>query len=142
MRLQVNSVSTLSDAIGSMRAEFKAHKFLTVSMTTGKSRTLAQNSLSHAWYSQVAKEEGEYTEGEIKCLCKFYFGLPILRGDDVHFNHVMMQTIDPLAYEAKIMAMNLLPVTSLMNTEQLGRYLEAVQKHYSGRVELLFPEDA
>jgi hypothetical protein len=140
-KIKIYSKETLSNAIGVLRQAFKDKGYLTMSISTGKARSLSQNALSHAWYTQVAVEEGEYTDGEVKRLCKFHFGLPILRGEDEHFNEVCCQTIDPLPYESKIAAMEYLPVTSLMKTKQLARYLEAVQAHYVGRVELLFPED-
>lgn len=140
MRLIANSQDTLSCIIGVLREEFKTHRYLTVSISPKKGRTSAQNSLSHAWYSQVSKELKEHTEGEIKCLCKYHFGIPILRGEDEEFNDACIACIDPLVYENKIKAMEYMPVTSRMNTEQLGRYLDAVHKNYIGRVDLTFPE--
>ena len=50
------------------------------------------------------------------------------------------KVIDHLPYEDKIGAMKYLPVTSLMKTKQKSEFLEALQKNYSGRVELDFPE--
>jgi len=106
-----------------------------------RSRSADQNALSHAWYAQVSRKEGEYLPGEIKRLCKYHFGLPILRADDAEFNHVCNVAIDVLAYEDKIKAMEYLPVTSRMTTTQLSEYLKCIQKHYAGRVCLEFPGD-
>jgi len=139
--IKVNSANTLSEAIGELRKKFKEKGYFTLTINTGKNRTLSQNALSHVWYDKVAKEEGEYDVEGVKCLCKFHKGLPILRATDAEINEYCVAVIDLLPYEAKIEAMKFLPVTSRMNTEQLTTYLEAVQANYSGRVDLQFPED-
>jgi len=140
-RFIINSPAAISDLIGHLRELFKETKFFTVTINTGKKRTLALNSLSHAWYTQVAKEEREYTDEEVKCLCKLHFGVPILRGEDEDYNNTCVQLIDPLTYEGQLIAMKVYPCTSKMNTKQFCRYLEQVQAHYAGRVKLEFPEE-
>ena len=141
MRLKINSERTLEEAIEAISSEFRQHKYITVSIMYGKGRTLPLNALSHAWYTKVAKEEKQHTEGEIKCLCKYHFGLPILRGEDEEFNDACERCIDLLPYENKIAAMEYMPVTSLMNTNQFIRYMEAIQKNFFGRVKLEFPDE-
>lgn len=106
------------------------------------SRSLSQNAISHVWYNEVAKKEGEYTPGEVKNLCKYHIGLPILRGEDSKFSAICEQWIDPLPYEEKIAAMEFLPVTSRMNKKQKAIYLEGMQDNYAGRVHLVFPGGA
>lgn len=140
-RYIINGESPLSELIGDLRELFKAHKFFTVTINTGKKRTLQQNSISHVWYSKIYKEEREYLPDGVKRLCKYHFGLPILRAEDEHMNDVCCRIIDPLSYEDRILAMEYLPVTSLMDTQQLSMYLEQMQQHYAGRVRLEFPKD-
>jgi hypothetical protein len=106
-----------------------------------RDRSLEQNALSHKWYSIVSETEHEYTPGQIKSRCKYHFGLPILRGDDPDFNAWCVKVIDPLPYESRIEAMEHLDVTSLMKVPQMSRYLEQVQAHYAGRVDLRFPDE-
>ena len=139
MKLTINGQESLSMVIGKLRDTFKDKKYFSVTIHTGKNRTISQNSLQHAWYLQVSREEAEYTPAEIKRLCKYRYGLPILRGDDAEFNEVCARVIDPLVYESRILAMEYLPVTSLMSTKQLSEYMEQVQNHYAGRVQLEFP---
>lgn len=105
-----------------------------------KDRSLEQNNISHAWYKQVSETENEYTPAQVKRLCKYTYGLPILRGDDPEFNEWCAKVIDPLPYEHRIEAMEHIDVTSLMKTAQMSAYLEQVQAHYAGRVPLEFPE--
>ena len=141
MKLTINSIDSLSLAIGKLRELFSEIHYFQITINTGKSRSLSQNAISHAWYVQVAREELEYDAETVKCLCKLHYGLPIVRGDDEMYNGVCVQVIDPLPYENKVKAMKYFPCTSLMKTLQMAEYLEHVQKHYAGRVDLKFPED-
>lgn len=108
-----------------------------------KVRTLDQNSISHAWYQQLAKEIPEDDALGWKSFCKLHFGVPILRAEDEEFCEAYDKAIKGLAYEQKLQAMSILPVTSRMNKKQLSKYLEAMQNHFLGQgVRLEFPEAA
>ena len=151
MKLTVNSAESLSILIGELRELFKTDKYFQVSVTTGKARSLSQNAIAHAWYGQVAAEEREYTPGHVKRLCKYHFGLPILRAEvdkqglpteqAIKIGEFCDNILSKLTYEQRIEAMEFFPVTSLMKTKQLSEYLEHIQAHYLGRVELKFPEE-
>jgi len=108
---------------------------------TKKDRSTQQNSISHVWYSQVRDTEKEYTEDEVKCLCKLHIAIPILRGSNEEFNAMVIAMIEPLPYEMKVRAMQFFPVTSLMDTKQMSLFLTGVQRNYAGRVDLRFPSD-
>ena len=140
-KIKINSETTLSEAIGRIRAVFKEKRYFTITITIGKARTLPLNATTHVWYNQVAIEEGEYTPEEVKCLCKFHFGLPIIRATDEELNIFCCEVIDQMTYENKIKAMKFLPVTSRMTTKQIISYMEHVQAHYFGRVELKFEKE-
>lgn len=141
MKLTVNSDTSLQHAIGEMREAFRARKYLTVSIAEGKSRSLDQNAISHAWYEQVARELREDTALAVKAFCKLTMGVPILRLADDDFRAKYDRAVRPMAYEDKLTLMEWFPVTSLMTTPQLSQYLEAMQKHYSRHgVWLQFPE--
>ena len=51
----VNSDSSLQSLLGAMREKYLAHKFLRVSIKTGKDRSSEQNSLMWALLAQIAK---------------------------------------------------------------------------------------
>lgn len=140
MKLIITSPETRSEAIGIINQLYKLKPYLEVKISQDKTRSLPQNAIQHVWYSQVSRELKEHTAEEVKCLAKYHFGLPIVRGDDEEFNAMCVKVIDPLPYEDMISAMKYLPVTSLMKTKQKSEYLEAVQKNYIGRVELEFPD--
>ncbi len=141
MKIVINSDSSYTRAINDLYDLYQEQKYLKVSVTVGKDRSLEQNAISHTWYSEVSDKLKEHTPGEVKSLCKLHRGLPILRGEDEHFNEVCCKVIDPLPYEDKLKAMEILPVTSLMTIKQMSKYLEAVQANYLGRVNLTFPEE-
>ena len=150
MRQTVNSDASLSKAIGSLRETFKDQKYFTLTLNTGKKRTLSQNALSHRWYGQVADETKEYTAAEVKATCKLNVGLPILRGMDheemskevAELCAYCEKYLDYQTYEAKIAAFQFLPCTSLMNTGQLSEYLQGVHDNYAKRdIALRFPDE-
>ena len=140
MNLTINSDQSLSSAIGELRDQFKSHRFLRVSIKTGKDRSLDQNSISHAWYEQISRELREETPLGVKNFCKLNYGVPILRADNEEFRQQYDTVLKPLSYDKKLLAMNFLPVTSLMNKAQLSQYLEAMQAAYADKVKLEFPE--
>jgi hypothetical protein len=76
-----------------------------------------------------------------KRYCKLHHGIPILRAEDEEFKYIYDNSIRKMSYEQKLMAMDFLPVTSLMNTEQLSKYLESVQADFIKRgLSLEFPD--
>jgi len=125
--------------MGELREQFRQHKFLRVTIRTGKDRSMDQNAISHAWYQQISNELREDTALGVKNYCKLHFGVPILRAEDEEFRKTYDIVIKPLAYEKKIAAMSVWPVTSLMSKDQLSQYLQSMQDGYLGRVKLEFP---
>lgn len=139
----INSTDSLQRAMGDLREMFGRHKFLRVNVKAGKDRSMPQNSLTHAWYAQIARELREDDELGWKCYCKLHHGVPILRAEDEEFREVYDGAIKGLAYEQKLQVMKFFPVTSRMTRGQLSRYAEAVQIDFRARGVLLeFPEAA
>lgn len=101
-------------------------------------RSLDQNALSHAWYAEIARTEKEYTPAEVKRLCKYHFGIPILRRN-MEYSEMIEKALGPLSYEERLKAMDLIKVSSVMKTGEMSTYLEHIQRHYIGRVNLEFP---
>lgn len=139
----VNSTESLSTTIGLLRAQFLEHKYLRVTIKTGRDRSLDQNAISHCWYEQIARELGEYLPIQVKAQCKLYYGVPILRAQDEEFRAFYDQSIKRLTHEQKlqIMEKEFCPVTSLMTTAQMKQYLDDVQRAYADRVVLEYPEE-
>ena len=142
MKLIVNSDQSLQDAIGELRQQYGAKRYVSVQITAGKARTLDQNAIAHVWYEQVARELREDDAAGVKCFCKLHFGVPILRDENDEFREKYDRIIKPMRYDEKLELMEWFPVTSLMTTPQLSKYLEKVQAHYQGRgVWLEFPAE-
>lgn len=132
MSIIINSDDKLSEAIGELRAAYKEHRYLKMTLVEGKHRSLSSNALSHVWYETVSKQLGEQTPEEVRCECKLRYGVPILRAEDPDFRDMYDRSIKPhLTYEQKLQAMRYLPVTSLMTREQMKRYLTTLQSEYA-----------
>ena len=141
MNLTINSDTSLQQAIGDLRESYRVHKFIRLTLKTGKARSIPQNSISHEWYGQISRELREETPLAVKNFCKLHYGVPILRAENAEFRTQYDTVLKPLSYDKKLLAMNFLPVTSLMTKDQLSQYLAAMQEAYAGRgVKLEFPE--
>lgn len=97
------------------------------------SRTEQQNRLSHAWYKQLAIESPQNDAIRWKCFCKLHFGVPILRTEDDDFRITYDKAIKSMSYENKIEVMKILPVTSLMTTKQLNKYLDEMKNCFENK---------
>ena len=140
---QIDSLQSLQEFFGAVRDMWNSHHFLRITLKTGKDRTADQNSISHAWYVQLARECREYDALGWKSFCKLHFGVGILRAEDAEFRAFYDKAIKfSLSYEEKIKAMEFVPCTSLMTTLQLSKYLEAMQAHFLKQgVMLEFPKE-
>lgn len=102
-------------------------------LTDKNKRSLEQNRLMWMWMTEAADQLKEDTPSGYQAYCKLHFGVPILRGEDEDFREAYDTVIKPLDYEKKIMAMSppiSFPVTSLMKTGQLKRFLDDVYAHF------------
>ena len=115
------------------------HVPFTVTVRPGKGRTLSQNALVHKWFSEIAEQTHESAD-QIKRECKYYQGCPILMAEDPQFVK-FVENLSHLTVEEKIAAMDYVAVTSVMDTKQLGRFADAVQRKYLGQgLKLTDPE--
>lgn len=137
----INSDPSLQAAIGALREDYAAHRYLRLTWRTGKKRSLDQNAISHVWYEQMGRELREDSTNGWRRYCKLHHGVPILRAEDADFRGFYDRALKGLPYEDKLQAMDYFPVTSLMTKPQLSAYLEAVQADFHKRgVMLEFPK--
>lgn len=114
----------------------------TVEVTDGRDRSTEQNRLSHKWYKEISEQTGEAVE-DVRARCKLEIGVPILREDET-FRATYDRLIRPLGYDDKLDLIRAtdMPVTRLMNVEQMSRYLDEVFSRHAGfGIELTVPED-
>jgi hypothetical protein len=126
----VNSETSLQSALGELRDAFRSYRYFSFKLKLGKDRSVEQNAVAHGWYAQVARELREDDPRGVKRFCKLHFGVPILRAEDEEFRAAYDAVVKPLAYEKKLIAMDMLPVTSQMTTRQTKQYMTDVQDHY------------
>lgn len=107
-------------------------------------RTLDQNAISHAIYTQIASQLEDQTVQEVRAECKLRFGIPILRAGNPDFKAMYDKAIRAtLSYEEKLKAMEFLPVTRLMDKAQFSEYLDCVIREFSKMgVSILMPGEA
>ena len=115
----------------------------TVEITEGRSRSNEQGRLSFKWYSEISDQTGEDRE-DVRARCKLEIGVPILRSEIERFKRTYDRVLKPLTYSEKLEFIRdtELPVTSLMNVDQMTRYLDLVfRRHAEQGIELTIPPD-
>lgn len=139
----VNSERSLLEAQDYLAALFARHKFISFTPAVSKKkRSLDQNAHSHVWYAQLAETLPEDDARGWKRYCKLVCGVPLLRAESEQFRALYDKCIlRALTYEEKLEAMDILPVTSLMSTLQMDKFMHDVQAHFIGRCKLEFPPE-
>jgi len=115
----------------------------TVDITEGRDRSTEQNRLSFKWYKEISDQTGEDIE-DVRARCKLEIGVPILRDAHDKFRATYDRLIRPLAYPEKLALIRdtELPVTRLMNVEQMSRFMDIVfRRHVEIGVVLTIPPD-
>lgn len=139
----LNSEVALQSFVGTIRELWHSRRYLQVSVIEGRGRSIEQNAVMHGWFGQVARELRQDDARGVKRYCKLHFGVPILRAEDEDFRVAYDRVIKPLPYADKLVAMDILPVTSAMTTIQLDTCMTDIQDHYAKQgVVLVYPKDA
>lgn len=137
----INSETALQKAIGDLREAWKRDRWLQVKAKVGKTRSIPQNAIQHAWYTQMALEDRQDDIRGHTRYCKLTHGVPILCAADPDYRAMCRRLLGPLPYESRLEAMDHFPVTRLFTKAQESAYLDALQKDYRRRgVFLEFPE--
>lgn len=109
---------------------------LSVTVQSGKKRSVEQNKLQRLWVNEIAEQLGDRTPEEVRGFCKLTMGVPILRAENDAFREAYDRHIKPLDYETKVACMMEpldFAVTRLMTVSQKVRYLDAMQRYWSER---------
>lgn len=115
----------------------------TVDVTDGRDRSAEQNRLSHKWYTEIAEQTGEGVE-DVRARCKLEIGVPIMREASKKFRETYDANIRDLPYDRKLAVIRDMdiPVTRLMNVEQMSGYMDTVfQRHAEFGIALTVPPD-
>lgn len=114
-----------------------------VEITDGRNRSVEANRLAFKWYTEISEQTGEDRE-DVRARCKLEIGVPILREAHEKFRATYDRLIRPLDYGEKLELIRdtELPVTRLMNVEQMSRYMDIMfRRHAEIGVVLTVPED-
>jgi hypothetical protein len=106
----------------------------TVTIVKGAPRTVDQNKLQRLWVNEISEQLGDQTPEEVRGYCKLAIGVPILRAENEAFAIKYDAFIKPLPYEQKLAIMCEpldLPITRLMTTKQLSKYLDTIYKMFT-----------
>lgn len=115
----------------------------TVDITEGRDRSSEQNRLAFKWYIEISDQTGEDRE-DVRARCKLEVGVPILRSENEKFRVTYDLILRPVQYAEKLAFVRDadLPITRLMNVEQMSRYLDIVfRRHAEIGVALTIPPD-
>ena len=107
---------------------------LTITVTSGASRSIEQNKLQRLWCMEAAEQLGDRTAEEIRGFCKLHYGVPIMREGHDDFRETYDRLIKPLPYETKLAYMMEpldFPITRLMTVGEKSQYLDAMNKGLS-----------
>lgn len=130
VKIDASTDAGLEALLGVRRQALLAGKPFVVQVV-GPKRSLDQNALSHALYSQIASQLEDQSINEVRAECKLVHGVPILRAASDEFRNTYDKVIKPHDYETKLKIMAWLPVTSLMNKAQFTEFLDTVIRAYS-----------
>jgi len=141
IKLSVNGVGKLSEAIAKITAMFREHKFLVVSIRPGKDRTLDQNALWFAMYQRIAQMTEIGDVEDARRYCKLHYGVPIMRKADEDFRQAWNVSFLMLTYETKLELMGPcalfgpdgFPVTRLFDRAQGIAYTDKIVADWSQR---------
>jgi hypothetical protein len=141
IKLSVNGVAKLSEAIAKITAMFREHKFLVISIRPGKDRTLDQNGLWFAMYKRIAEMTEIGDEEDARKYCKLHFGVPIMRKASDDFRHAWAVSFLMLTYETKLELMGPcalfgpdgFPVTRLFDRAQGIAYTDKIAQEFGAK---------
>lgn len=133
MKLVINSQDRLAEAMSAIQRSFADKKYLTVTVKTGRDRTLDQNALWFAMYKRISQVMGWHID-EARKHCKLHFGVPLMRNHCAEFRQSWNELLLHLNYEKKLelMGANKLlgpdgfPVTRLFNRTQGIEYTNRI----------------
>lgn len=137
----VNSTDRLAEAVTKLTSMYKQNRYVKVSMSKGKDRTLEQNALWFAMYKRIAEmsEIGEIEDA--RSYCKLHVGVRILLRDSDEFRDAWNRLFLDWSYEDKLALMGPhpvvgpdgLPVTRLFERAQGIEYTNRIIDEFTQR---------
>lgn len=145
MKLVANSDRSLGEAILALKSAYAEKRYVRITVTTGRDRTLDQNALWWAMYQRISEVLGDGTAEDIayyRAFCKLRCGVPILQVHSEEFRqkwHLIVLSNPALqSWEAQMRLMqdpmfgqDGFPVTRLFTTAWGAEYTESVNRVFT-----------
>lgn len=136
-RAILNSFSSATAIIPVLMNEFKVNKYLRLTWTTKRDRTLDQNALWASMYQRISQTLGDGSILDVEAIraeCKLNYGVPILYRDCEQFKAGWDDLLACKTYEEQLRLMGScglfgkdgFPVTRLFDTKQGAEYTETL----------------
>lgn len=92
-------------------------------------RSLDQNALIYAAYADISRQQEEPLI-DVRRRCKLHYGVPILRAHCEEFRSIYDRVLKPQPYEAKLLLMDWVKVTSDMKKPQATEYIDTLLREH------------
>ena len=96
-------------------------------------RSLDQNAMINTLYGDIARQADDLSVLDVRRQCKLHYGIGILKAADPEFAAWYDANIKPMTYEAKLMLMTHLDVTSKFSKAQASEYLDTIIREYTSQ---------
>ena len=107
--------------------------------TYDEKRSKAQNRLSHQWYIDISAQGKEYTPKQAKAKCKYHYGLPVMRADEMYMKYWDIARFDERSYPDILEILEEYPMTKFMGVKQMSQYLTDIQNELGSKYQLTDP---
>ena len=124
IRKTLNSEQGAIDWCRELLIFWKENKYIQV--TASDKRSLDANAAIRVCYKQIGEHRQDLTVKDVERLCKWTYGVPILRRDCVMHDHIFGQLEKVYDYERLLKIMDAFKVTSDMSTTQANEMIECM----------------
>lgn len=131
---KVTDARTLTGFIARATKVAEENEEVTFSWRVGRNMSEDQRKMTFELYSRIGHQLYGGDIDQARAECKLHHGVPIMRRDNVDYNHKYMQVIIGLDYDIKLSLMLPpleFPVTSCMGIRQCREYIDLVIKKYT-----------
>ena len=128
--LKVSTEAQVDGLYAALLEGVKAGNEYLVKRLTGK-RSLDQNAMSFALYTQIAMQCEDQSIEDIRRQCKLDIGVPILSAEDSEFGRVFAASVGLLPYEDRLIMMKSTDVTRKLSKRGFAEYIDNVVRVYS-----------
>lgn len=145
MKLLANSQRSLEESIATIRKLWDEKKYVRLTVSTGRDRSLDQNALAFAMYKRISETLGDGSADDIahwRSYCKLRCGIPILNVHNSEFRQRWkMLVLDNPALHGwhqqlslmrdKMFGVDGFPVSRLMTTKMFCEYTDSIASHFT-----------